>query len=84
MFYQAFAGGPGAYWDNLVGDPDTLHSILLTLIVAPVAVLLNLVFGVAAAWAIARFRFPGRAAADRADRPAVLGVAGRRGPVAAC
>ncbi len=54
------AGGIGAYWHNLVGDRDTLHAILLTLIVAPVAVVANLVFGVAAAWAIARFRFPGR------------------------
>ena len=60
VFYEALALGPKAYWDNLVGDPDTRHAILLTLRVAPVAVLLNLVFGVAAAWAIARFRFPGR------------------------
>jgi sulfate/thiosulfate transport system permease protein len=60
VFYQAFAGGLAAFWNNLVGDPDTLHSIFLTLAVAPVAVVLNLVFGVAAAWAIARFRFPGR------------------------
>ena len=57
----AFAGGWHAYWRNLVGDPDTLHSVKLTLMVAPVAVLANLVFGVAAALAIARFRFPGRA-----------------------
>ncbi len=61
VFVEAFAAGPGAYWQNLVRDPDTFHSILLTLMVAPVAVLLNLVFGLAAAWAIARFRFPGRA-----------------------
>jgi sulfate transport system permease protein len=61
VFYQAFAGGLVAYWENLVGDPDTLHSILLTLAVAPVAVVANLIFGVAAAWAIARFQFPGRA-----------------------
>ena len=60
VFYQALASGLTAYWQNLVGDRDTLHSILLTLVVAPVAVVLNLVFGVAAAWAIARFRFPGR------------------------
>src|SRR3954447_9182460 len=60
VFYQALASGLGVYWDNLVGDSDTLHSILLTLIVAPVAVVMNLLFGVAAAWAIARFRFPGR------------------------
>jgi len=60
VFYQAFAGGIALYWENLTGDQDTLHSILLTLLVAPVAVVANLVFGVAAAWAIARFKFPGR------------------------
>lgn len=60
VFYQAFAGGIGAYWKNLTGDPDTRHSIFLTLTVAPVAVVLNIVFGIAAAWAITRFRFPGR------------------------
>ncbi len=62
VFVEAFAGGVALYWQNLVGDPDTLQSILLTLEVAPVAVLLNTIFGVAAAWAIARFSFPGRAA----------------------
>ena len=62
VFVEAFAGGIGAYWTNLVGDPDTLHSIFLTLTVAPVAVMLNTIFGLAAAWAIARFKFPGRAA----------------------
>jgi len=61
VFVQAFANGPHAYWHNLVGDADTLHSIKLTLMVAPVAVVSNLVFGIAAAWAIARFRFRGRA-----------------------
>jgi sulfate transport system permease protein len=61
VFVQAFAAGPRAYWANLFQDPDTLHSIKLTLMVAPVAVALNVVFGLAAAWAIARFRFPGRA-----------------------
>jgi sulfate/thiosulfate transport system permease protein len=60
VFYQAFARGIGVYFDNLFGDPDTRHAILLTLTVAPCAVLLNLVFGVAAAWAIARFHFRGR------------------------
>ena len=60
VFYQALAGGFSTYWHNLVGDPDTLHAILLTLTVAPVAVVANAIFGVAAAWAIARFRFPGR------------------------
>ena len=61
VFAQALAGGPRAYWDHLFGNADTRHAILLTLTVAPVAVVLNLVFGVAAAWTIARFRFPGRA-----------------------
>jgi sulfate/thiosulfate transport system permease protein len=60
VFYQALADGLPAYWDHLVGDPDTLHSIFLTLLVAPIAVVANLIFGVAAAWTIARFRFPGR------------------------
>ena len=60
VFYQAFAGGFAVYWNNLVADQDTRHSIYLTLIVAPTAVAANVVFGVAAAWAIARFRFPGR------------------------
>jgi sulfate transport system permease protein len=61
VFSQALANGVGAYVRNLVADPDTRHAVFLTLMVAPVAVALNVVFGVAAAWAIARFRFPGRA-----------------------
>jgi len=60
VFYNAFSKGAAAYWNNLVGDPDTLHAIKLTLIVAPLAVVANIIFGVAAAWLIARFRFPGR------------------------
>jgi sulfate/thiosulfate transport system permease protein len=60
VFAQALANGPGVYWENLIGNADTRHSVLLTITVAPVAVALNLVFGVAAAWCIARFRFLGR------------------------
>jgi sulfate transport system permease protein len=60
VFYQALANGLWAYAEYLLGNADTRHAILLTLTVAPVAVALNLVFGVAAAWLIARFRFPGR------------------------
>jgi sulfate transport system permease protein len=60
VFWQALADGPRVYWDSLVKDSDTRHSIFLTLIVAPSAVVFNVVFGIAAAWAIARFRFPGR------------------------
>ena len=80
VFYQALAarrGVPtGTAWS---ATADTRHAILLTLTVAPVAVVANLVFGVAAAWVIARFRFPGRTLLTDADRPAVLGLAGRGG-----
>jgi sulfate transport system permease protein len=57
---QALEKGLGGYWRNLTGDPDTRHAIMLTLFVAPVAVVANILFGVAAAWAITRFHFPGR------------------------
>ena len=60
VFYEALARGAGTYIQNLLADADTRHAILLTLTVAPVAVVLNVVFGVAAAWAIARYQFPGR------------------------
>jgi len=60
VFYEALARGAGTYIQNLLVDPDTRHAIVLTLTVAPVAVVLNVVFGVAAAWAIARYQFPGR------------------------
>jgi sulfate transport system permease protein len=60
VFYQAFAAGAQTYLRNVFGDEDTRHAILLTLIVAPISVVLNVIFGVAAAWSITRFRFPGR------------------------
>ncbi len=60
VFYEALRDGLAAYVQHIFGDPDTRHSILLTLTVAPLAVLCNVVFGLAVAWAVARFRFPGR------------------------
>ena len=51
--------GVGAYLAALA-DPDALAAIRLTLIVAAIAVPLNLVFGVVAAWAIAKFEFRGK------------------------
>src|SRR5881296_214757 len=60
VFVEAFARGVGAYWQTLTGDEDTRAAIRLTLTIAPIAVATNLIFGIAAAWAIARFRFPGR------------------------
>jgi sulfate transport system permease protein len=61
VFAQALASGLAAYVRALLRDPDTRHAIVLTLTVAPAAVAANVTFGVAAAWAIARFRFRGRA-----------------------
>ena len=60
VFWQALAGGVGAYFETLLA-PDNASAIGMTLTVASAAVLANLIFGVAAAWCIARFRFPGRA-----------------------
>lgn len=59
VFSQALAKGLDAYWEAL-RDPDALGAARLTLLTAAVAVPLNLVFGVAAAWCIAKFSFPGR------------------------
>ncbi len=59
VFSQALAKGLGVYWQS-VRDPDSLHALGLTLLAVVFAVPLGLLFGVAAAWAIARFRFPGR------------------------
>jgi sulfate transport system permease protein len=60
VFAEALAEGAGVYWKNLFADPDTRHSIVLTLTVLPIVLVANLVFGVSAAWAITRFKFPGR------------------------
>jgi sulfate transport system permease protein len=60
IFYEALRDGVGAYSKNLFRDPDTRQSIILTLTVVPIALLANSIFGIAAAWAISRFRFPGR------------------------
>src|SRR6478736_7476348 len=59
VFVQAFAKGIDVYWAALVDD-DALSALKLTLISALVAVPLNLVFGIAAAWAIAKFDFRGK------------------------
>jgi sulfate transport system permease protein len=60
VFAQAFAGGIGAYFAALA-SPDTLAAIRLTLLVAAVCVPLNVLFGVCAAWAVAKFEFRGKA-----------------------
>ena len=59
VFAEALRRGFGAYFAAFA-DPDTQAAIGLTLLVAAIAVPLNLVFGIAAAWAIAKFEFPGK------------------------
>jgi sulfate transport system permease protein len=59
VFVEAFAKGPGFYFHTLA-NPDTLSAIKLTFIAAGISVPMNCIFGVAAAWAIAKFDFPGK------------------------
>ncbi len=59
IFAQAFSQGWQVYWENIT-HPDTVHAIKLTLLAAAIAVPVNVLFGVAAAWAITRFEFPGK------------------------
>ncbi len=59
VFVQAFAKGIGVYLDA-ISHPDALAAVKLTLLAAAISVPLNLVFGVAAAWAIAKFEFRGK------------------------
>jgi sulfate transport system permease protein len=59
VFVEAFSKGFGVFAESLA-DPDATEAIKLTLLVAAIAVPANLVFGLAAAWAIAKFSFPGR------------------------
>jgi sulfate transport system permease protein len=60
VFVEALADGPAAYFHNLFGDPDTRHAIFLTLTVVPIALVANVLFGLAAAWSVTRFQFRGR------------------------
>lgn len=59
VFVEALRKGLGVYWQAL-SDPDALSAIKLTLLTAIISVPLNLVFGVAAAWAITKFEFRGK------------------------
>jgi sulfate transport system permease protein len=60
LFVQAFSGGWKAYTESLT-DPDAWSAIKLTLTVAAISVPMNVVFGVIAAWLIAKFDFRGKA-----------------------
>ncbi len=60
VFAEALRKGWGAYLDGL-REPDAWAAIKLTLLTAAISVPLNLVFGIAAAWCIAKYEFKGKA-----------------------
>ncbi|MCE7914006.1 MAG: sulfate ABC transporter permease subunit CysW [Nitrosomonas sp. PRO4] len=59
VFYEAFKKGADVYLAAIT-DPDAVAAIKLTLTIAAIAVPLNMIFGIAAAWAIAKFEFRGK------------------------
>ncbi len=59
VFIEAFSKGMAVYWRNIT-DPATLSAMRLTLAAAAISAPLNGLFGLAAAWAVTRFDFPGR------------------------
>jgi sulfate transport system permease protein len=59
VFFEAFRRGSEVYFATFT-DPAARHSIYLTLLVASIAVPLNTIFGVTAAWAITKFQFKGK------------------------
>jgi len=59
VFVQAFAKGAGAYL-KAIEDPNTLSAAKLSLLAVGISVPLNLTFGLAAAWVVTRFQFPGK------------------------
>jgi sulfate transport system permease protein len=59
VFVEALRRGIGLYWASIT-EPAALSAIELTLIAAAIAVPVNALFGLAAAWAIARFEFAGK------------------------
>lgn len=59
IFIEAFSAGWRTYVANL-SDPTTQHAIFLTVLTALLVVPVNIAFGIAAAWAVTRFRFPGK------------------------
>jgi sulfate/thiosulfate transport system permease protein len=59
VFVQALAKGLPKYWEA-IAEPDALSAAKLTLLIAAIAVPVNLIFGVAAAWCISKFEFRGK------------------------
>ena len=60
VFFEAFKKGTGPFLSNLA-KPEFIHAAWLTLLLAAISIPVNAVFGLCAAWAIARHKFPGRA-----------------------
>lgn len=61
VFTEAFSRGADVYWASIT-EPDAWHAITLTLLAAAIAVPLNVIFGLAAAWSITKFQFRGKQA----------------------
>ncbi|WNZ26744.1 sulfate ABC transporter permease subunit CysW [Leptolyngbya sp. NK1-12] len=61
VFYQAFASGIAAYWQGIT-TPEAQHAIAVTFIIALLTIPLNTAFGIAIAWILARYQFPGKVA----------------------
>ena len=59
VFWEAFANGAAAYWEALA-DGEARSAMMLTLTLAALALPFNIAFGIAAAWAIAKFQFRGK------------------------
>jgi sulfate/thiosulfate transport system permease protein len=80
VFYRTFQHGLGAVWDSIT-TPAAISAFWLTVEVAAIAVPLNAAFGILAALALARGRFPGKAVFDAlidlpfAVSPVVIGLA---------
>lgn len=75
IFVQAFSKGLMPVLQNLA-DPDMLHAIWLTVMIALIAVPVNLVFGILLAWLVTRFNFPRTPAIADAAGHSVCRVAG--------
>lgn len=61
VFTEAFSRGADVYW-AAISESDAWHAIKLTLLAAAIAVPLNVIFGLAAAWSITKFQFRGKQA----------------------
>jgi sulfate/thiosulfate transport system permease protein len=80
VFFRTFEHGLGPFW-NAVTDPDFLHALWLTILIALIAVPLNTIFGIACALVLVRQRFRGKAVLNAlidlpfALSPVVVGLA---------